>query len=309
MPAKYAMQTTGYLIEFLHEQLRKIGPQALKFIEVGTSSDEFSTSRQQSLLFHMVVESVCYILCWRAGDFAQEGGLGQLLDDEEKGLKVILMSALTPLHIIKPEVARQFIATLTNLGVCVSEFDNIPHRDKDILCSAYPFDPYLLRHSSKFVTKSYRVWSEVNQGENLNATNEDSDSDNEILSSPMLTAQGRRPSKAFEYSPAMPMLAGADRQQSGDFTDVLMSTFSPFLAPSPGFGPMGAWPPTSPNFGASPTFGLSSPKISDSGFNLVAEGDDDGIMDDSPRNPSSGPHGSNILDAMLSHSAYRPAER
>ncbi len=155
------------------------------------------------------------------------------------------------------------------------------------------------------MTKYYRVWADVSN----DTPEEETEEEEEVTMSPVV--RDRRMSRPFEapMSPAMQFLK--DSTKSADFTDVIMGGFSPFIAPSPGFGPLGVWPPTNPMF--SPTF---SPRIAPdingaNDFCLTAEGDEDGIMmsDDEhhARNPGLNRGGSSILDTMMQNSAYRAA--
>merc|ERR1719183_3237532 len=79
-------------------------------------------------------------------------------------LRPILECPLQPLGSLRDFVVSQFVKTMKRLKISVPQPPTAPStsgfslRSADPLDSVFPFDPYLLRHSEKFVSALYREW-------------------------------------------------------------------------------------------------------------------------------------------------------
>ncbi|KAF2073872.1 hypothetical protein CYY_004832 [Polysphondylium violaceum] len=167
---------------------------------------------QAHSLFYSVCQSVYYIFCFRnkiildfSKDFAndkRDEKQREFWQDLHEAFRKISMSRLNPFKVCLKSVVRQFCSVCIRVGIFTKCTGILKNNKKIPLAksttnnsptasggsnqfdSFFPFDPYLLFHSSKFFANSYTHWKDIKkQGDEENleelSDEEDEDSDDE----------------------------------------------------------------------------------------------------------------------------------
>jgi len=153
VPQKLLKNSLGVLVTWVHEYLDRVGARA---------AADFKTHN----LFYNVVQTILYIICFHSGVLF-EGERGRDFF-EKMDLARIVGSSLNPLMFCLATVVGEFsrICFYMKLNSCLDvirrnqALSSIPAMaDKVMLDSYFPFDPYLLRNSSKYINNIYRSWT------------------------------------------------------------------------------------------------------------------------------------------------------
>jgi len=119
-------------------------------------------------LFYSVVQSTCYIVCFYQSSIFD--GLSGREYFDSLNFERIAACRLNPLKFCVDAILNEFVNITRRLNI-ISISEVSKKNEKIILSNAYrnlepyfPFDPYLLRVSSKLINPIYRQWSSNNGG-------------------------------------------------------------------------------------------------------------------------------------------------
>eukprot|EP00727_Mastigamoeba_balamuthi_P001314 m51a1_g1118 hypothetical protein (607) ;mRNA; r:166752-169317 len=119
-------------------------------------------------LFYAMVQAAMYVICYAYPRAAPEGKALQWLFD--LGIAEVLAGPLMPMRVCHDAVVQEFVSVAAKLGE--PRLDVLRRAGPSIILPAtqaglyFPFDPYLLRHSSRHIQPLYISWSsEVDEDE------------------------------------------------------------------------------------------------------------------------------------------------
>eukprot|EP01132_Coremiostelium_polycephalum_P000816 gene816-1021_t len=164
-----------------------------------------SPDPQVHSLFYSVCQSVYYIFCFRNKiilDFSKDFKNDKKNDkqrefwqDLNEAFRKISVSRLNPFKVCLKTVVRQFCSICVRVGI-FTKCTIILKNNKRVLLSKsavtgqqnhfdsfFPFDPYLLRHSSRFFTDTYVHWKDVqmeSDDENLEELTDDESDESDV---------------------------------------------------------------------------------------------------------------------------------
>jgi len=139
-------------------------------------------------LFYMVVQSTYYVFCFHHQALVRE----KLLDFADP-LRRVSESRLNPFKLCFATVVREFCRIIGKLRWFAAE-EIMARNDRLVLNtktsfgklnqleSFFPFDPYLLRNSAKYIDELYNVWTnnvDVDEDEELDSSEETDESESE----------------------------------------------------------------------------------------------------------------------------------
>jgi len=243
LTVKYAVKATEYMIAFTREHLA--GAEALL-------ADRAHGSHQL-LLFLSAVQAVCYILCFRASEFALHfedekvpvSALTRMLvrggADSNECFAPVLESALRPMSKILGHIAKEFCravhphlpsvtqAVRASLAASAAEAETLAAYCQGEVVGlerCFPFDPYRLRHSHIFLMGIYTTWSSASDAE-------ESDEESDVEDGHTAGFEDLR-------KPTADLDSDQEKDAGLDFTenaDVEKRGFIPSVGPSPAFRP------------------------------------------------------------------------
>eukprot|EP00009_Paramoeba_aestuarina_P009048 CAMPEP_0201518838 /NCGR_PEP_ID=MMETSP0161_2-20130828/9567_1 /ASSEMBLY_ACC=CAM_ASM_000251 /TAXON_ID=180227 /ORGANISM="Neoparamoeba aestuarina, Strain SoJaBio B1-5/56/2" /LENGTH=599 /DNA_ID=CAMNT_0047916721 /DNA_START=36 /DNA_END=1832 /DNA_ORIENTATION=+ len=137
--------------------------------------DHFGSSPPDSekhILFYLVVQAVFYVFCFRNHDILDtviEENEGEAVSGKEffdqLNFPRLIECHLNPYKICQESVVREFARMTTKRGLLNSTIiikrnrrENTGHSGPNAVETFFPFDPYLLQHSSKFIIDRYCEW-------------------------------------------------------------------------------------------------------------------------------------------------------
>jgi len=143
-------------------------------------------------LFYSMAQSLYYIFCFHHKILASEGDVDTL----KQGYRRLTESKLNPLKLCLPTIVREFVRVSAELGWC--DFAPLLKQNEKVVLPTrssfggpnqlemfFPFDPYLLKHSSQYINDLYTKWTGPDDEDEENddaatpafADDDDSDSD------------------------------------------------------------------------------------------------------------------------------------
>jgi len=138
-------------------------------------------------LFYMASQSMFYLFCFHHAALMKNGNLVAFGDP----FRLISQSSLNPFKMCLPSVVKEFSRIVGTLRWFAS--DEILAKNERIILSSktsfggvnqlesfFPFDPYLLRNSSKFIADHYNVWKSTTEDDDK-TDDSDSESDGESM--------------------------------------------------------------------------------------------------------------------------------
>eukprot|EP01098_Paradermamoeba_levis_P015850 TRINITY_DN828_c0_g3_i2.p1 TRINITY_DN828_c0_g3~~TRINITY_DN828_c0_g3_i2.p1 ORF type:complete len:666 (+),score=208.21 TRINITY_DN828_c0_g3_i2:67-2064(+) len=192
LPNALIQQTLGVFFQWVDDYLTKVGdtntntnasptkkPHNSIHITVDNATTTTTTNNNSNLIpdaeLHGVFYSICqfimYIFCFKQNLFEEGKEYKNLIER-------MVRSPLTPTRFCLPSVVKEFCKgvesrNILKLSDLVSQSEKLLLPTKTVrggdnqLESYFPFDPYLLKNSSKFITNIYTEWrapKKVNQG-------------------------------------------------------------------------------------------------------------------------------------------------
>ncbi|CEM39811.1 unnamed protein product [Vitrella brassicaformis CCMP3155] len=189
LPLEFSRQSLVYLLGFLHQHCNKLAitntphntaERAAGLLRAGSASAYPINPEGNRTLFYAVCQAVCYIVCYHGAAFmadTRNGGLDSILHGEQS-LIAILQSPYRPLANIRKGIATE----LRNLFHRLPGYDYLrPLFEQDAaggggdhgggeleamtddsfdpVDAMFPFGPYRLRHSVRFVQDKYRDYA------------------------------------------------------------------------------------------------------------------------------------------------------
>eukprot|EP00164_Ancoracysta_twista_P005823 GFYU01008008.1.p1 GENE.GFYU01008008.1~~GFYU01008008.1.p1 ORF type:complete len:600 (-),score=158.22 GFYU01008008.1:254-2053(-) len=138
-------------------------------------------------IFYSVVQAVCYIVCYQSDVLlAGDGKVSEF--KETYNLQRIVKCKLSPLQLCADAVSNEFARLLKLHGVM--DCSDYLRRSVKLKVSArqvyektgvsnlemfFPFDPYLLRKSSRYINTQYREWSAADSDAGYSSDDEEDD--------------------------------------------------------------------------------------------------------------------------------------
>jgi len=138
-------------------------------------------------VFYSVCQLIFYVFCFRHEQLKSY----QITNKEnvaELNLEHLIKTKLNPLKVCLPSVVREFVKVVKGLNIV--DCTNIMDRNSKIVLSTksnqlesfFPFDPFLLKISSKFIHPIYQIWKGpaiFDKECNINDHNNGNDDDND----------------------------------------------------------------------------------------------------------------------------------
>jgi len=142
-------------------------------------------------VFYSVCQLIFYVFCFRHEQLKSY----QITNKEnvaELNLEHLIKTKLNPLKVCLPSIVREFVKVVKGLNIV--DCTNIMDRNSKIVLSTksnqlesfFPFDPFLLKLSSKFIHPIYQIWKgpaifekECNINDHNNGNGDDDDADND----------------------------------------------------------------------------------------------------------------------------------
>lgn len=216
--------------------LQFLGTQAQQYLAEVEPSQCFPDA-QMHTLFYTLCQSILYALCYKRDLLC---GAGDCSLSSTLRLDAILHCPLKPLKFLLESVVREFAKIASQVGV--QDYDQVVEENSQHALPSravyggentielfFPFDPYLLRFSSMFISRLYQEW---NQGELPSNDSKGYGSDNDYDSVGGLSITGSMPSPS-----GLGMGLSMDiRSLSATLDqDLPVLSMSPGSAHSPGF--------------------------------------------------------------------------
>jgi len=122
-------------------------------------------------LFYAVCQAIFYVFCFKYQELSLGTPEGNAFF-QSLGIDDIIQSRLNPLKLCAATVVAEFVKITVNLFGLLPSYSIVVEHNKSIvlptksvygnanqLDSFFPFDPYLLRHSSKHINSIYQTWN------------------------------------------------------------------------------------------------------------------------------------------------------
>jgi RNA polymerase I-specific transcription initiation factor RRN3 len=127
-------------------------------------------------LFYTAATNLFYIVCYQHWKLFKKHPTKALVFCKQLDFEKIVTSSLNPLHNCTAHVAGEFVKVCKNRNI--GNWSSIMYRNKKLLKNSlheyFPFDPYLLKNSSEFITPQYNSWKDITEDDD----EDDEDDDN-----------------------------------------------------------------------------------------------------------------------------------
>ncbi|ELR13676.1 RNA polymerase I specific transcription initiation factor RRN3 protein [Acanthamoeba castellanii str. Neff] len=156
--------------QLVQEPLQIMSRWALQY---GTQNRDTMPDAEVHGLFYSVCQAVFYVVCFKYQQLALRTPEGAAFLDSLE-LDAIIQSRLNPLRLCASTVVTEFLKVAADLCGLLPSARAVLERNKRVvlatksvfgnanqLDSFFPFDPYLLRHSSKHISAIYQTWSPI----------------------------------------------------------------------------------------------------------------------------------------------------
>lgn len=231
--------------QLVQEPLQIMSRWALQY---GTQNRDTMPDAEVHGLFYSVCQAVFYVVCFKYQQLALRTPEGAAFLDSLE-LDAIIQSRLNPLRLCASTVVTEFLKVAADLCGLLPSARAVLERNKRVvlatksvfgnanqLDSFFPFDPYLLRHSSKHISAIYQTWSPI--PENPATATTAPPTTTTASTATALTIARPSSSAAAPPSPAMRVPL--------TFLSSLPGSSSPNLGD--GYGSSNETPPGTPNF-------------------------------------------------------------
>jgi RNA polymerase I-specific transcription initiation factor RRN3 len=190
LPAHIIRESIAFLIQFLHEYLDRHEFELARTLNISADAEKHG-------LFYLVVQAALYAFCFKHRVLIEDntstpseninpklnamGGKGLVIEQKHGWLSAwnlerIIESTLNPMIMIQEQVAQEFTNIALNLGHPLGPLcERILQRNKLIVLPTrasfggenrietfFPFDPWMLKVSSKHFKDGYQYWESVN---------------------------------------------------------------------------------------------------------------------------------------------------
>ena len=194
LPPKLIVQSLDFLLDYLLDWEANSAAVQVKFKAIKNTVDDDFLAKNQD--YYQKLQSVLYIFCFNEGLI---GGHSELLGKVlKKGYELGLMG------LVSRDVREEFSIKCKRAGLNDIVEDLLSEKvinRKEEIEFFFPFDPYLLRKSSRFIMPCYNLWKEKEHPSNEGFF----DSHETDSSSPWIERETLKRKGVFEDTDTLPM--------------------------------------------------------------------------------------------------------